>query len=80
MPLILATWEAKIGKISILGQPGQIDPHFQNNQRKMDWRCDRDCAESVCFPCVKLSYDLSHQKENFFKEQNRKINFTSKRN
>jgi hypothetical protein len=40
MPVILATWEAEIGKTEVGGQPEQIvwDPHLQNNQSKMDWR------------------------------------------
>jgi hypothetical protein len=42
MPIILATWEAAIGRIMVQGQPQQIvheTPHLQNNQRKMNWRC-----------------------------------------
>jgi hypothetical protein len=40
MPVILATWEAEIRRITIGGQPGQKfkKPHLQNNQDKMDWR------------------------------------------
>jgi hypothetical protein len=41
MPIILTTWEAEIRRISL--RPAQAnssqDPHQQNNQSKMDWRC-----------------------------------------
>jgi hypothetical protein len=40
--VILATWEAEIGKTMVQGQPRKIiweTPHLQNNQSKMDWRC-----------------------------------------
>jgi hypothetical protein len=41
MPIILAIWETKIGRIVIPGQSGQTDhetPSPKNNQIKMDWR------------------------------------------
>jgi hypothetical protein len=43
-PVILATWEATIGRIVAQGQPRQIVHEFhppspKNKQRKMDWRC-----------------------------------------
>jgi hypothetical protein len=42
MPVILATWKAEI-RISVK-KPAQTinvqDPHLQNNQSKMGWRCD----------------------------------------
>jgi hypothetical protein len=43
MPVILASWEAKMGRIAVLGQPRKIaceTPFPNNNQSKMDWRCD----------------------------------------
>jgi hypothetical protein len=42
MPVILATWEAEIRRITVQGQSGEIFhlTHLQNNQSKMDWsRC-----------------------------------------
>jgi hypothetical protein len=38
MSIILATWEAKIRRIVIQGQPEQIvqETHLQNNHSKMD--------------------------------------------
>jgi hypothetical protein len=36
-PIILASWEAEIGRIKAQGQPGKIDhetPHLQNNRAK----------------------------------------------
>jgi hypothetical protein len=42
IPVTLATWKAKIGRIMIWDQPGQIlckTPYLQNNQSKIDWRC-----------------------------------------
>jgi hypothetical protein len=41
MPVTLATWEAKITRITVWGQPRQIvhkTPSSKNNQSKMDWR------------------------------------------
>jgi hypothetical protein len=41
MPVILATWDAKIRWFEVWGQPEQIvheTPHVQNNRSKMDWR------------------------------------------
>jgi hypothetical protein len=37
-PVILATWEAEIGRIKVRGQPVQTvhETHLQNNQSKMD--------------------------------------------
>jgi hypothetical protein len=36
--VILATWEAKMERINVQGQPGQIvhKTYFQNNHTKMD--------------------------------------------
>jgi hypothetical protein len=38
--VILDTWEAEIGRITVQGQPGQIvqetPPHLQNNQSKIN--------------------------------------------
>jgi hypothetical protein len=41
MPVMLAIQEAEIKDLSSgLGQANiSQDPHLQNNQRKMDWRC-----------------------------------------
>jgi hypothetical protein len=39
MPVVLATWQAETWRIMARGQPRQIDPHRQNNQSKMNWRC-----------------------------------------
>jgi hypothetical protein len=42
MPIILATWEAEIGRIGIQDHSRQVidkTPVSKNNQRKMDWRC-----------------------------------------
>jgi hypothetical protein len=41
-PVILATWEAEIGKTTVEVSPGKYflrPPHLQNNQSKMDWSC-----------------------------------------
>jgi hypothetical protein len=36
MPIILATWEAEIGKIAVLGQPGKkMFVRFQLNEKKL---------------------------------------------
>jgi hypothetical protein len=43
MPVILATWEAEIGKIMgwrLARANSSADSIFQNNQSKMDWRYD----------------------------------------
>jgi hypothetical protein len=39
-PIILATWEAEIRRITVWGQPGQIvcKTLLQNYQSKLDWR------------------------------------------
>jgi hypothetical protein len=53
-PAIPATWAAEIWRITVRGQPRQIvlkTPHLQNNQSKMDWRCDSSKAkqwDSMC--------------------------------
>jgi hypothetical protein len=41
MPVILAIWEAEIGRIAVRGHPSKqfARPHFQNNQSQMDRRC-----------------------------------------
>jgi hypothetical protein len=41
LKLVLASWDTEIRRIKVGGQSGQIvlDPHLQNNQSKMDWRC-----------------------------------------
>jgi hypothetical protein len=45
--VILVTWEAEIRRIAVWGQPGGgeqfLRPHLQNNQSKMDWRCNSRC-------------------------------------
>jgi hypothetical protein len=37
MLVILATQEAEIRRVVVQCQP---EPHLQNNQSKIDWRCD----------------------------------------
>jgi hypothetical protein len=42
---------AEIGRITVRSQPGQIRPHLQNKQRKMDWKCDSSsliCDHLLC--------------------------------
>jgi hypothetical protein len=41
IPIILATWEAEIGRIVVWGQLGKqfTRSHLQINQSKMDWSC-----------------------------------------
>jgi hypothetical protein len=37
--VILAAWEAEIGRVKFQGQPEQIVPPYKNNHSKMNWRC-----------------------------------------
>jgi hypothetical protein len=39
-PVILAIWEAEIGRLVVQGQPRQVvcKTHLLNNQSKMEWR------------------------------------------
>jgi hypothetical protein len=66
-PIILGTWEAEIRRSKVWGQPGQKVheiPCLQNNQSKIDWRCDssgRAPALQVWRPAFKPQ---SHQNKN----------------
>jgi hypothetical protein len=64
MTVILASWEAETGKITVQGQSGQIvlETSPPNNHSKMDWRCgssSRVPALQVQKPKLRLQ---SHQR------------------
>jgi hypothetical protein len=48
-PITLATWEAEIRRIQFEASPGKqfARSHLQNNQRKIDWRCDSSSRSPV---------------------------------
>jgi hypothetical protein len=43
-------WEAEIGRITFKASPGKqfLRLHLQNNQSKMDWRCDETVDQLLC--------------------------------
>jgi hypothetical protein len=64
MPVILATWEAEIGRIAVSGQSRQIvheTLHLQNSQSKMDWRCGSS-GRVPALQCLQFKLQ-SHQKK-----------------
>jgi hypothetical protein len=68
MPIILVTWEAEIGRITVQGQPGQIvheTPFPKNNQSKIDWRTGSSDTECLLCKCEALSSNprLTQKKE-----------------
>jgi hypothetical protein len=75
-PVILATWEAEIGRIVVQGQSGQIvckDPISKITRAKMDWICGSSSRVSplrVQYPEFKPQ---SHQKKK--KKKKKEIEF-----
>jgi hypothetical protein len=64
-PVILAIWEAEIGRIEVQGETRQTvcKTNLQNNQSKVEWRCgprDRAPALQARSPEFKLH---SYQKK-----------------
>jgi hypothetical protein len=59
MPVILATWEAEIRRITVLENPYLL----QNKQRKTDWRCGSSSRATVLQVQSPEFKHQSHQKD-----------------
>jgi hypothetical protein len=77
MPVILATWEAEIGRITVQGQLKQViqRPQLQNNQSKTDWSCDSNSrVPALQVQSLEFKPQFHTPKKTCYKEENSSIN------